>query len=112
MLESRRLPDCVVVPEHRLNDSGFPTMWDREEKKMVLAHRYALEKRLGRRIRRGYVARHTVCCYRPCENGHHLTEGTRAQNNKDTARAGRVRNQHLPRLTDTHDRRKVRRKNR
>jgi hypothetical protein len=46
------------------------------------AHRAALVRKLGRPIRRGYMALHT-CDNPPCVEPDHLYEGTRADNDRD-----------------------------
>lgn len=52
------------------------------------ANRLALEEKLGRPIRPGYVARHT--CDNPvCGNPAHLLEGTPADNSRDMVERGR-----------------------
>lgn len=58
-------------------------------RKTVYAHRFALEKALGRSIRDGLCACHH--CDNPlCVRGSHLFEGTRAANNADMTEKGRV----------------------
>lgn len=53
-----------------------------------LAHRAALEKKLGRPIRPGYQANHT-CDVKLCINPEHLYEGTQLQNVADMIARGR-----------------------
>ncbi len=50
----------------------------------VLAHRIALERRLGRLIKPGFCSLHH-CDNPPCCNPTHLFEGTQAENNRDAA---------------------------
>jgi hypothetical protein len=47
-----------------------------------------LAEKLGRPIRKGYLACHT-CDVRACINPDHLYEGTVTDNNRDTVRRGR-----------------------
>jgi hypothetical protein len=58
--------------------------------KVTLVHRCALEQKLGRPIREGFLALHH-CDNRPCYEPEHLYEGTNAQNNQDTLERGRWR---------------------
>ncbi len=53
------------------------------------AHRFALEKKLGRKIRAGFFALHT-CDYPACVDARHLWEGTADDNLKDCKRKGRT----------------------
>jgi hypothetical protein len=56
--------------------------------KTVSLHRLALEKKLGRPIRKGMLALHT-CHNRWCISEDHLYEGTHAQNMEDMKVSGR-----------------------
>ena len=56
---------------------------------LVLAHRVALERRLGRPLKPGHCACHH-CDNPPCCNPEHLFEGTLADNNRDMSRKGRA----------------------
>lgn len=53
----------------------------------MLAHRYALEKHLGRPLAAGFFACHT-CPNRACVNPAHLYEGTASDNARDSVLAG------------------------
>ena len=54
----------------------------------MYAHRYALERKLGRELEPGEVARHT--CDNPiCVNPDHLLPGTQRDNVDDMMRRGR-----------------------
>lgn len=56
--------------------------------KVVRAHRWSLEKKLGRAIRPGFKALHE-CDVRNCVRSDHLYEGTSLDNAKDRDRRGR-----------------------
>lgn len=62
--------------------------WGKPGTRYVGAHRVALELKLGRAIRPGYLACHT-CDTPRCCNPDHLWEGTHAENAADMARKGR-----------------------
>jgi len=57
--------------------------------KRIDSHRYALSLKLGRPVRRGFLACHT-CNNRICCNPKHLYEGTHKSNVEDAIRAGRL----------------------
>lgn len=68
--------------------------------KMLRVHRMVLERKLGRPIAPGLLARH-MCehryppgdtSYRRCINPDHLEEGTKRENAADMMRAGRDKN--------------------
>lgn len=57
----------------------------------VLAHRFALQLKLGRDLGADEVARHmNSCTTRLCCNGEHLLAGTQADNIRDRDEAGRT----------------------
>jgi hypothetical protein len=58
-----------------------------EKGKLIKAHRFVLEWKLGRKITRGKMALHS-CGNAPCCNPRHIYEGTAAQNNQDAKRHG------------------------
>jgi hypothetical protein len=61
--------------------------------RMVGAHVFALELKLGRRLRRGEFALHS-CDNPPCVNPNHLFVGNAEVNSHDMVDKGRHRNQH------------------
>lgn len=79
-----------MVGAERVDDCLIPTTTTRRAKVRggERAHRVALELRLGRRIRPGYVACHT-CDVANCVNPDHLWEGTQAENLDDMRQKGR-----------------------
>jgi hypothetical protein len=64
----------------------YGTFWTGED--IVLAHRFSLGRRLGRKILKGLKALHK-CDVSMCVNPDHLYEGTQGQNNKDAYQRGR-----------------------
>jgi len=56
----------------------------------VLAHRFVLEEKLGRRLKEGMDACHS-CDNRGCCNPAHLFEGTRLVNIRDAVSKGRIK---------------------
>lgn len=70
---------CIEWP-YRRNKKGYGQV--RSDGKMRLAHRVALEKRLGRKLLRDELVLHS-CHNPPCINPAHLRIGTVAENNRD-----------------------------
>lgn len=86
---------AALVPDQRgcriwhrpPRSGGYPTAWINGRERRLT--RYVLEKKLGRRILPGLVARHT--CDNPmCVSQEHLVEGTPAQNTRDMIERGRA----------------------
>jgi len=81
--EFYKICDAIVPDEygcHRwpraIDDKGYGRT------KIGKVHRLALERKLGRPIRRGFHALHH-CDYKPCVNPDHLYEGTDKDNVRD-----------------------------
>ena len=55
----------------------------------ILMHRYVLERKLGRPIRKGELARHR-CDRRACLNPEHIEEGTYTDNMRDGKKRGKI----------------------
>ncbi len=88
----------------KIGRGGFGMGWE-------FAHRVALERKLGRPIKPGYCSLHT-CDNPPCNNPAHLFEGTKGDNNRDTAAKGRMQRgerHYLAKLTED-DVREIRRR--
>ena len=80
--------DCVDFAGSLLN-SGYGQISVKGKPK--LAHRYALEKKLGREIREGYEASH-LCDNKICINGNHLVEELHSENIQRRKMKGRAFN--------------------
>jgi hypothetical protein len=83
-----RNPDTGCLEWIRSRNSGGYGHFKRDGK-MVHAHRVSLERKLGRPLGPGMVARHT-CDNPPCIEPEHLIEGTHAQNVADMIERGRA----------------------
>lgn len=73
---------ACVLWQGRIASNGYGTLGKK------LAHRIALERKLGRPISAGMDACHT-CDVRGCVNEDHLYEGSRKQNMADCTERGR-----------------------
>lgn len=85
-LEARE--DGCRIWIHGRNRAGYGTVKLPAKKKPGLAHRVALELKLGRAIGDGLCALHS-CDNPPCCNPDHLTEGTHMDNVNDKVGKGR-----------------------
>jgi hypothetical protein len=74
------------------NNIGYPFIGVRDvvtdKYKMVTGHRVALTIKLGRAIRPGYNANHSVCHRKDCVNINHITEGTQREKLDQMTQAG------------------------
>ena len=68
------------------SEDRYPVFWD--GKRSVSAHRYALERKLGRRLKRNEMSLHT-CDNKRCVRPSHLFAGVALDNSKDMIRKGR-----------------------
>lgn len=89
--EVHRILDRIELNEHRCmhwptkrSPNILYTVIRIEGIGQVKVSRLALEHKLGRPIKPGYLALHT-CDYPPCINPNHLYEGTRKENMRDYA---------------------------
>jgi len=71
-----------------LNPAGYGLFWDKNNGKMVLAHRFSYELFVGE-IPKGLLVRHD-CDNPKCVNPKHLRLGTYADNAKDRKKRGRT----------------------
>ena len=78
------MSDCIVATKSL--DEGYQRA--RRHGKLERRHRLVLEEKLGRPIRKGYLALRQ-CNNRSCINPDHLYEGTHADNAKDMVDANR-----------------------
>jgi hypothetical protein len=67
--------------------NGYGLCWTGKERKLVYAHRAAVEMALGRPLAPGMDAAHS-CRNRNCVAPHHLREATRQENCMDKVRDG------------------------
>ena len=79
--------DCIEWTRSR-NDDGYGHRWDPAQKKVVLAHRFAMAERVGWPELEGKSVMHT-CDNPPCINPDHLRIGTHAENMADMTAKGR-----------------------
>lgn len=82
------------------NKDGYGTFWF--DKKNSLAHRYALQKKLGRQLESGEHACHT-CDNPPCVNEDHLYAGSQADNMRDSVDRKRHKNATLTHCRKNHE---------
>lgn len=68
---------------------GYGVFYLSKDRPVVLAHRLALEKKLGRPIGQGMMAMHS-CDNPACVNPDHLSEGSNSDNMMDASRKGRI----------------------
>lgn len=81
---------CFVW-KRSVNSKGYGILTDMSTHKLILAHRFALERRLNRAIKPGMMAIHS-CDNPPCVNEAHLREGTGPDNSEDARVRGRAVN--------------------
>lgn len=87
--QTKRLDNgCIVWTGKTQNQIGHGYYYDRERKRTVGAHVYALERATGEHPAGAY-ALHT-CDNPPCVNPDHLYWGTQADNGRDAAARGRI----------------------
>jgi len=72
-----------------IGSRGYGVFYLSKYRPAVFAHRYALEKKLGRPIGDGLMAMHS-CDNPACVNPAHLSEGTNSANMLDASRKGRI----------------------
>lgn len=72
----------------RRDKDGYGTF--QVDGRKMRANRFALEMKLGRKLKAGALALHT-CDYPPCVDGRHLFEGSSESNAADRDRKGRAR---------------------
>jgi HNH endonuclease len=80
---------CIETDWVSRNSCGYGRRTVRDPRKRTeLAHRVALEEKLGRPLRPGYESCHR-CDNPPCVQPEHLYEGTHAENMRDMSQRGR-----------------------
>ena len=99
----RRVRPCL---EWKLGRStqGYGTYWSGKKQRSGRVHHLALEQKLGRPLREGYLALHH-CDNPPCFELEHLYEGTPSDNMHDRMQRGQwvqpVSPRWIPALTET-----------